>query len=247
MTKSDNVRTRIGATSAFFTFCNNYDDLGAFCVLTLSPMLNVWSNITPENLSKLSRADRQTILSMANVAQTGKNIATNLAIVYLVTIMETYIKDAIHELLNQHIRQINRHLLGDPVPMDEDEALFIDVLLEVETDETRSSHLVSKVLHEGVESLLYRTPVRRGLKLLKEHFDIKVEGESSHQKNWEAIKQRRNDIVHRRLKAQSDNESVIEPEYSIEALAQVFDFAQSIELGIVAFRHPEKSSSETLA
>jgi hypothetical protein len=241
MTKSDNMRVLIVETSAFGTFHNNYDDLNAFCLLTLSPMLNVWSDITPENLSKLSRADRQIILSMANIAQTGKNIAANLAIVYLVTIMETYIRDAIHELLNQPIREINRHLLGDPVPMDEDDALLIDVLLEVETDETRSSHLVSKVLHEGIESLLYYTPVKKGLKLLKKHFDIKVEGKDSHMGNWIAIRKRRNDIVHRRLKAN------IEPEYVIEALAQVFEFAHSIELGIFAFRHPEKSSSETLA
>jgi hypothetical protein len=256
MTKSDNAR--VVETSAFFTFWHNYDDLSAFCALTLGPM-NVWSNITQENLSIFSRAERQAILPMADAAKTGKNIAANLAIVYLVTIMEAYVTDAVYELLNQRIRQVNLHLFGNPVPTNEDEDVLIDLQLEeADADRTRPLHLISELSRERVRSLLYHFPVKRGLQFLEKRFNITVEDKDSHEKNWKQIRETRHSIVHRksspeykdslqRPKAQSDSGPVIEPEYVSEALTQVFEFAHAIEKGIVVFRHREKSSSETPA
>lgn len=173
--------------------------------------------------------------------------------------MEAYIKDATYELLNQRIRKVNSHLLGNPLPTNEDEAFLIDTQLdEMEMDHTRLFHLISKLSREYIRSHLYREPVNRDLKVLEEHFGIKVEGREPHLKNWDDLKKLRNSIVHSKSssleprdflqvsKAWPDDEPVVELEYVAEALTQVFEFAQAIERGIIGtFKHPEKSSSGT--
>lgn len=120
-------------TFAYSSFLRNHEDLTAFYLLTLNPTFNIWSGITPEQANAWPATQKDKVLAMASIADKGKRVAAHLATVYLATIMEAYVKDAVYELLNDKIRRVNSQLLGDPIPTTESEDIMIDLEIETRT------------------------------------------------------------------------------------------------------------------
>lgn len=242
-------------TFAINQFLRNHDDLTAFCVLTHNPRFRPWEAITPEEIAKLPEKEAQSLLTMNTLAHTGTAIAGNLAIVYLVSIMEAYVKDVAYELLNKKITEVTHKLIGDPVVTTEDEDIMRWVAIEdEEEDETKPFYFVSNLARQHAESLLRNDSVVRGIKFLEGYFGIRISDRDLHLRNWAEIKKIRNVIVH--SKASSKQKSIldpatrnsapepIDPEQITRWLATVFAFARDIEFAIFTQKHGPRLAQE---
>jgi hypothetical protein len=191
----------------------------------------------------LPEQEAQTLLAMNSLADSGKAIAGNLAIVYLVSIMEAYVKDAAYELLNNKISQVTFKLIGDPVVTTEDEDIMRWVALDdEENDETTPFYFVSNLARKQAESLLRNESVENGIKFLERNFGISIHDKALHLKHWSEIKKSRNVIVHSKASAKHKSSldratrhsaaEPIDPEQVKRWLEWVFEFARDIDLAI---------------
>ncbi len=249
-----NNRQIVVETLAFSVFLKSHSDLTGFCILAFNPILNIWSNISPDDLQKLSPQDKEIISPLANIAQTGKSVAANLAVVYLVAIMEGYVKDVITEMISKHIRRMNRLLLGEPIPTSEDESFLIEIQLDgAEKNEGSPFFLFSDVAREYILTKLSRTPVEEGIKILKKYFQVNIKDDEPYKEQWDEIKFLRNCIVHNKGRAIKDSKSplhnlkagdeiIISPEVLSSALEDVFNFAGAIEYSIYEARRLSQST-----
>jgi hypothetical protein len=239
-------------TRAFWAFQKSHDDLMAFYLLTQTPGLNIGSAINSDNWVSNLELDESMMRSLVRIAGTGKSIAAKLAIVYLVAIMEAYVKDALLELLNRKARETNYQLMGKPVPTDELEDIGIEIELEEMKEKTEyPSYLLAKFSRAYVEQQTRNDAVNKGIKLLKDYFDISMEDVQDHRRKLDEVKELRNSIVHHRgpehqlltfgakEESKTIDEVVISPEYLSGALKDVFNFAYAIERGIFDSLHKD--------
>jgi hypothetical protein len=188
---------------------------------------------------------------MNSLADTGKAIAGNLAIVYLVSIMEAYVKDAAYELLNNKISEVAHKLIGDPVVTTEDEDIMRWLAVDdEENDETKPFYFVTKLAREQAKSLLRNDSVVNGIKFLEKSFGIIIHDRELHLKHWSEIKIKRNVIVH--SSASPERKSILDratrrseaepinPDQVKKWLASVFEFASDIELAIFTQKHGQR-------
>jgi hypothetical protein len=242
MTKIDNPI--VIETLAFPSFQTAHEKLDAFCVLTLSPKLNIWSTMTQDDLGNLPIQNRNTIATFSNIAQMGKSVAANLVVVYLAAIIEGYIKDVVTELTGRRVREINHRLLGIPAPTNEDEDIDIDIQLkEGEKNPENPFFFFSELAGEHISVKLGRTPIEEGLRFLKKHFMVNLKDEQSHTTHWNEIKALRNCIAHNTGRLDKKiispvcnfkvgDEIIFTTEMLLKLLSNAFNFAVAVEYGI---------------
>jgi hypothetical protein len=242
MTNTDNI-TWI-ETMAFLSFQKAHKDLSAFCVLTLSPSLNIWSTITQDDLEKLPEQNKSTISTFSDIAKSGKSVAAKLVVVYLAAIVESYIKDVLTELTKKRVGEINRRLLGSPLATSEDEDLDIYFQLkEAEKDQGNPFFFFSEIVQEHISTKLRRASVEEGLKFLKKHFMVNLRDNEFHKPQWEEVMVLRNCIVHNKGRLDKEikspvckfnvgDEIIFTPDMLLKLLSNAFNFAAAVEYGI---------------
>ena len=95
-------------TFAFSEFQNSYEEIKAYCLLTLSTISEPWSSsdIKQIKFAKDQEKNMKNFFQVLPILKTGHSIATKLTIVYLATIVEAYTKDALMELTDRRIKRI---------------------------------------------------------------------------------------------------------------------------------------------
>lgn len=102
---TNNLTSLTVETIAFSEFQNSYEEIKAYCLLTLSTINDPWSPSDIEQIKFVKDQEKNTknFFQMLPILKTGHSIATKLAIVYLAAIVEAYTKDALMELTDRRM------------------------------------------------------------------------------------------------------------------------------------------------
>ena len=244
---TNNLTSLTVETIAFSEFQNSYEEIEAYCLLTLSTINDPWfpSDIEQIKFVKNQEKNTKNFFQMLPILKTGHSIATKLAIVYLAAIVEAYTKDALMELTDRRIKRINHTLMGKPIPTNEEEDIIIDIELEeAEQNSDNPFYMFAEKTREYIQSRINRNTVRESLKFLKNLFRVEIQNKDIHLCKWDNLRKLRNNIVHHRryskekfsfptTKSQHTIDDIsISPDQIKQALDDIFNFVYAIEFGI---------------
>ena len=246
-----------GETIAFSRFMHNYSQASSYLNLTqyfdFDKLLS--SSLAEKQAQPLSDSEKTRRNPLIITARLGKFVAAKLAVVYIVTIMETYIKDALLELVRREQRTLVLKLMEGPGPMSEDEAIMFDIRMDnAMDDETHPAYRLGRLSAEYIASRMSRDSLAEGIRLLKTYYGVHILDELKHLRRWNELKKLRNLIVHyadsEEVSAAYQNvapkvqEIAIDFDFLAASIDQTFEFAKAIEEGIFDSMHGAKENAE---
>jgi|GEM_PF-4743141 len=227
----DNHSDLVYETLSFDAFMDSWDELSVFSQLNYVTENDPWTFIDEAGASHLLPA-----------LKISQSVAAKLTMVYLVSIAEVYVKDALTELLDRRIRKINFSLMGSPMPSNENEDVEIEISLAAAEDDKRNPFFMfSDTTRKYISDHTRNRTVEHCLDLLESLFGIEVQDRKKHEKKWEKAKKLRNKIVHHRAYSRDNilyqphltiSDILIPPKRIQQASAEVFEFTYAIESGI---------------
>ena len=196
-----------------------------------------------KQFNESSNPDHRGLLEMW---RRGSAVANKLGVVYLVAVMEAYMKDVLIELLDKRIRRVNQDLLNQPAPTSEDEDIMNEINLEeAEISKDNPFHMFSEISKEYVQSRTRQDTLRNSLRLLEKYFGREIQDGESHLKKWQVLKDLRNRIVHHKGYArkktmpiiikddtQTIDEISVDKNYLMTAVDDMHEFALAVESNI---------------
>ena len=232
-------------TKAFSEFSENCSQVSSFFNMTQTEWMNPLAFINQEKLEKknVPEKEKQYIYSLATMTRLGKSVAARMLIVYLGTMIETYIRDAIIELLQKKQTNVNLILMGRPRPTNEDEdiSIYVDLQMALE-DEKNPVYTLGKLAVEYINTKLRHDSVNSGIKILKDEYHVRIRNEADHKNYWGEFQKLRNKATHHIDDSNSWNcysEGVptinnikLNDDYLTSAIEHISEYVKDIEEGI---------------
>src|SRR5215211_3027700 len=176
----------VNPTIAFWSMLESHGELRAFFFITQADL--------EKQFNESNNPDHRGLLEMW---RRGSAVANKLGVVYLVAVMEAYMKDVLMELLDKRIRRVNQDLLNQPAPTSEDDDIMNEIHLEqAEMSKDNPFYMFSEISKEWVRTRTRQDTLRNSLKLLEKYFGREIQDRESHLKKWQVLNDLRNRIVH---------------------------------------------------